>query len=232
MAIKICKDCKSEVSTSAASCPKCGRVIKKNLGCASGCALIFLLLVGSVIILAVIRTLKMSDTPRSFTSNATASKNQNEPTQSTTLPSPRWIYASEKDSLSKGKIDEASIQSSNTFEFGFPYGGAQHANLILRSHPRYGRDIIVTIERGQFNCGVSSCSVIVRFDDGEPSKYEAVRPEDHSTTTLFLRGYDRFLARLKKAKTVRIGATFFHQGTETLHFDVEGLAWPIKAKGK
>ena len=33
MALKKCKECGNEVSTKAASCPKCGAVLKKKTGC-------------------------------------------------------------------------------------------------------------------------------------------------------------------------------------------------------
>lgn len=33
MAIKKCKECSNEISTKAESCPKCGAVIKKKMGC-------------------------------------------------------------------------------------------------------------------------------------------------------------------------------------------------------
>ncbi|MFZ1989931.1 MAG: hypothetical protein WAW96_09185 [Alphaproteobacteria bacterium] len=72
----------------------------------------------------------------------------------------------------------ASNVSTNTVNFGFPYGGPQHATLTLRSHPRYGKSILLSVEKGQFICGIESCSVSVRFDDGKAKDYPPVPLHD------------------------------------------------------
>jgi hypothetical protein len=140
-------------------------------------------------------------------------------------PKPRgmvWMYASEGDPMG-GQIRSATVHSNNELNLDFPYEGPQHAHLSLRSHPRYGKDVILSIERGQFMCGVSDCQVLVRFDEGTPVKFDAAEPNDNDSTVLFIRNYARFLANLRKAKVVRIQATLFQQGAPVLEFNVGAL---------
>lgn len=137
----------------------------------------------------------------------------------------RWQYQEWPDKMGRGTIKLATVRSLNEVEFNFPYQGPQRATLQLRIHPKYGKDVTLAIEKGQFLCGFQSCQVSVRFDNGKAHNFSAVEPADHSTTMLFLRGYDRFLASARKAKKVSIEALFFQQGTRVFEFDISSLKW-------
>lgn len=133
-----------------------------------------------------------------------------------------WRYDRSSDGMGRGEIKTARLQSANTVTFGSPYGGPQRAVLVLRAHPRYGRDVYVDLDRSQFLCRIDGCSVLVRFDDAAPVRYSATEPADHSSNTLFIRGYDRFVAAMMKAKRVRIEAAFYREGNRLLEFDLAG----------
>lgn len=136
----------------------------------------------------------------------------------------QWMYTSHTDDMTSKTTVEASVYSTNTHEFDFPYRGPQHATLALRKHPRYGNDVIFSIERGQLQCGsYSGCDVMVRFGDAEPRRYSATGPEDNSTETLFIRGYADFVRRMQSAEVVRIQANTFRQGAPSWEFDVSGF---------
>ncbi len=137
----------------------------------------------------------------------------------------RWSYEESPDTMGRGTIKTASIRSLKEFQFGFPYQGAQRARLQLRVHPKYGKDVILSIERGQFLCGIDSCNVGVRFDEGKTQTYTAVEPADHRTTALFLRNYDRFLANARKSKKAYVEAEFYQEGPRVFEFDIAGLKW-------
>lgn len=126
--------------------------------------------------------------------------------------------------MGRGVIKTAAVNSLNEFQFDFPYRGAQRATLTLRKHPQFGNDVILEIERGQFLCH-RDCSVLVRLDEGKAQAFSVSKPEDHSTTALFIMNYNRFVASLRKAKHLYIEATFFQQGTRVTEFDVSGLNW-------
>jgi len=106
-------------------------------------------------------------------------------------------------------IKMAWVQSTNYINFDFPYEGPQKATLLIRNHPRYGKDIILRIERGQFYFGLDGCDMVVRFDEQKPVTFHAIEPSTNDSTSAFISNYDRFVANLKKAKKVRIEAPFF-----------------------
>lgn len=106
-------------------------------------------------------------------------------------------------------------------KFDFPYSGKQHATLTLRTHPRHGKDIILTIEKGQFLChSYENCIALVRFDDQKASNYSAIGPADNSTETIFIRTYSRFVGNMLKSQRVRISANVYQEGSPVFEFDV------------
>lgn len=137
----------------------------------------------------------------------------------------RWEYRESPDEMGRGTVKQALVLSLNEVQFNFPYHGAQRGFLHLRIHPKYGKDVILSVKKGQFLCGINNCQVAVRFDNGKAQNFTAVGPADHDTTTLFIRGYDRFLAGARKAKKVYIEAQFYQQGTRVFEFDISGLKW-------
>jgi hypothetical protein len=64
----------------------------------------------------------------------------------------KWSYATSVDPMTGRDSASASIDSENTVSFDFPYQGAQRATLTIRNHPSHGRDVFLSIERGQFPC--------------------------------------------------------------------------------
>jgi hypothetical protein len=134
---------------------------------------------------------------------------------------PVWEYRQNSDPMGKGDEYLAYILSTNTVNFSFPYAGEQHARLALRTHPRFGKDVIFSIERGQLLCpSYEDCNVLVRFDDEPPSNYSAVGSADNSTETIFIRNYKRFVGKLLKAKKVRISVNVYQQGAPVFEFDL------------
>lgn len=218
MALVACKECGTEISSRAETCPKCGvKIASKGMGCGT---LIVVLVVGAVIVSAV--SDRSSKTPNA------SSHSSNSPTASST-PAPKtaeapWSYRNSKDAMGKGANYQAEVSSTNTENFGFPYAGPQHATLTLRTHARYGKDIIFSIEKGQVLChSYEDCTVLVRFDDEKAVNYAGIGAADHSTTTVFIRNYARFLEKPSKARRVRISVNIYQQGAPVFDFDVSGF---------
>lgn len=135
-----------------------------------------------------------------------------------------WLYSQSDDPMSKGKAYYATVKSSNTVEFDFPYQGTQNGELTLRTNPRHGKDVIFTIERGQVLCSsYSGCTVLVRFDEEDSVSYSASGSADNSTETLFIRNYGRFVEKMMKAKRVRISVNIYKEGSPIFDFDVSGF---------
>jgi len=136
----------------------------------------------------------------------------------------QWTYSEAEDKMSGGTTYHAYVISTNTVEFGFPYNGIQNATLHLRVDPKYGKDVIFRIEKGQILCNsYEDCSVLVRFDDDKPVNYSAIGAADNSTETIFIRNYSKFVEKLLKAKQVRISTNIYQQGAPVFEFDVSGF---------
>ena len=126
--------------------------------------------------------------------------------------------------MTGGTTRLAYVLSTNTVSFGSPYSGPQHGRLHLRTDPKYGRDVVFSIERGQLLCrSYEDCVVLVRFDEGKPEQFSAVGPADNSSDTVFIRNYDRFLGKLRKAKVVRLSINIYQEGAPIFEFDVSGF---------
>jgi len=220
MALRNCRECGVEVSDKAKICPRCG--IKNPVKRTSIVTKILAVIIGLPILIAVLGKITSNDKDSATSSSATPAA-QATATQADQLPKTPWQYTSNPDSMGKGTVYYAANVSTNTLDFKFPYTGEQHATLTLRKHPRQGNDVLFSIERGQFVCMIDRCSVLVRFDDGESVRFNAVEPSDHSTTALFLTPFDKFYSRMQKAKRVRIQADFYQEGSRTLDFDVAGF---------
>jgi hypothetical protein len=134
-----------------------------------------------------------------------------------------WIYTTSTDDLSGKPVSIASIRSTNTVSFGFPYQGEQRATLTLRKHPRWGESAYLKIERGQFICRLDDCDLRVVFDSGAVQRFTGSRPSDGSADLVFIRNRPRFVSQLQRARSVRIAAEFYQEGERTFSFDVEGL---------
>jgi hypothetical protein len=135
-----------------------------------------------------------------------------------------WTYESSEDPMTGRSSHRAWIRSTNTLGFDFPYEGAQRGRLVVRTHPQYGKDVILQIDKGQFLCSsYMDCRVLVRFDDAPAERYAGAEPADNSTTSVFIRNHDRFLQRLRSARRVRIQVNVYQEGAPVFEFDVGGF---------
>ena len=136
----------------------------------------------------------------------------------------QWSYGSQSDDMSGKKIRTARVTSTNSFDFDFPYSGRQQATLLIRRHPRWGSDVILSIEKGQILChSFSSCPIRVRFDDETAKTLTGTEPSDNSSESAFIPGYENFTRKLGNAKRVRIEFNVYQQGSVMAEFDVSGF---------
>jgi hypothetical protein len=136
----------------------------------------------------------------------------------------QWTYINHEDEMSGGITHKAYVTSSNTVSFGFPYEGAQYGRLILRTDPKYGKDIIFNIEKGQILCNsYEHCQILVRFDEEKPIKFSAIGPSDSSSEVIFISNYSKFVGKMLKAKVVRISPNIYQEGSPVFEFDISGF---------
>ncbi|SNX59751.1 hypothetical protein SAMN06296273_1185 [Nitrosomonas ureae] len=219
MAIIKCKECGNEISSEARNCPKCGYKIPKSIGCGTAILIIIAIFVALVMISGP-DTDYVQSSPESDHSHLQALDHPS-PQNKIENPGDQWIYQQSNDQMSKDLVYQAQVFSTNTVNFDFPYSGAQHGSLTLRTHPRHGKDVIFNIARGQILCySYDKCSVLIRFDDGDPIKYTALSAADNSSETIFIENYNKFAGQMLKAKKVRISVNIYKEGSPVFEFDV------------
>jgi|GEM_PF-492338 len=133
----------------------------------------------------------------------------------------KWKYHVTNDELTSKPTYIAVVQSINQVSFDFPYQGIQRGELMLRTHPQHGEDLILRVEKGQMLVrSYEDTTVEVVFDEGSPVSYSVVGPSDHGTASLFIRDYSGFVGRMMKAKNVKISVPFYQQGNVVFEFNV------------
>lgn len=212
MAIIKCSECNSEVSSQAEKCPHCGYVLKKKRSVLKWVLLIFLAVVIINVISAFNEVSKITGTTL--------------PPKQDKLESKSWHYDKRKDEISDKDFRSATATSTNTEQLEFPYQGGTVGYLTVREHPRFGKDIIFQVNKGQILCSASrGCEVSVKFDDKVARKLRANEPSDHSSDTLFLQNYAELLPQIKASKTMIVEITFFQQGSRSFKFNTSELKW-------
>lgn len=218
MSTKPCRKCRREVSTSASNCQNCGATTGKLTR-----AIKAAMVAGAAIFITNTSIQLYKEQARN--KKASSDRYQQSSAQEESKTKRGWVYTEEPDAMGRGTIKIASLKSENTIEFERPYARPQHATLTVRSHPSFGVDAIISIERGQFICQTASCFTAARFGKLKPTKIEMQRPEDHSSTALFFSDSKDFIAKLKKSDHLMVEATFFQEGTRVMSFDTKGLNW-------
>lgn len=131
-----------------------------------------------------------------------------------------WHADVKIDEMTGKKEYTASVISENNVTLGFPYGKIG-GRLTIRNHPRYGKDVIFSADKGQIPCrSYSPCRVLLRFDDQKPISLQGSNPSDGSTEVVFISGYDRITKELSKAKILKIQLEFYSNGNQIFNFDV------------
>lgn len=223
MSLIKCNECSAEVSDKADFCPSCGAKRNKPKGSGCGTVIYFIIFIPFAFYL--------------FTNFASdyMSSSDSQPKEEVALKSTegekadikigsQWKYYKGEDLMSKGTIYYSETKSTNSVNFDYPYSGAQHGTLILRTHPRYGKDLILSIDKGQFLCrSYSGCKVLIRFDEGSAVSYSAAEPQDNSSNIIFIKNYSNFAGNMLKAKKVRISADVYQEGSPVFEFNVDGF---------
>lgn len=152
-----------------------------------------------------------------------APKNQALPKQ-TGVP---WNYDVSTDKMSGKKTRTASVRSINSLHLDFPYSGENHGHLVIRQHPQYGVDVILTVDKGQILCEVYTCKLRIRFDDGSAQNFTMAPSADHSSTVVFAKHPSWAIKHLSKAKNVLVQVPMYQEGNQVLTFRVTSpLSWP------
>lgn len=138
----------------------------------------------------------------------------------------KWEYGQNKDELRNATTYKAMLSSNNAVNFGFPYESS-FMYLALRKDPKYGNDVVFTVN-GQFNSCYDSCKITVKFDDNNLETYRMVGSDGGSNDTIFIesqKSMKSFVSKLKKSKKLIVEASFYDHEKGQFTFDTQGLEW-------
>ncbi len=161
------------------------------------------------------------------TEEETTESNTSEQTQ--TEEKAEWEFETRVDEMTDTKNVWARIVSDNYIEQKFPYEGETYATLTVRYTKKDGYNVLFRITQGQIvGIDVQGTDYITaRFDQNQPKKYYFVRPEDHSTETVFVKNAQDFIKQCKTAKDIKIDVPLYQAGRPVFSFHVdEPLTWP------
>ncbi|MCI5049514.1 MAG: zinc-ribbon domain-containing protein, partial [Rickettsiales bacterium] len=127
MALTTCKECGNEISTRAKKCPNCGAPRRKTSTFTWFVLIVVIFISGSWI----------------FGKQEINKATQRAQTQKTDQ---KWHYYQKVDEMTSKPVYYAEIKSRNRVNFDFPYQGLQRATLTLRTHPRWGKEVILGVE--------------------------------------------------------------------------------------
>lgn len=138
-----------------------------------------------------------------------------------------WEYDSSVDKMTGKDSKSASVRSDNSLRLAFPYSGENRGLLVVRSHPKYGTDVIVQIDKGQLMCrSYEPCAVMVKFDNAKPVRFSGYPPADHDSAVTFLEPTSKFIAQAAKAKKILVQLTLYQGGDQVLEFSTPAaLVW-------
>lgn len=140
-----------------------------------------------------------------------------------------WEYSQSQDDLSGKKYPLAVIKSDRSLALPYPYDGENYGTLWVRSHPKHGLDVIVSIEKGQILCRGSEyrrCQFGIRFDDEAPEGFTAWQAADGSSNIVFAAYPEWAIKKLRKAKKITVELLMFKAGNQVLTFTAEEpLKW-------
>jgi hypothetical protein len=140
----------------------------------------------------------------------------------------KWSYNRSSDLETSRDVFHAQIESENIISLAPPYEGDQRGALYFRTHPRYGRQIYLQLERGSLVCpSFGGCTVDVQFDDEPQVQWEATRVGDLSPQMLFILEHDTFVQRVLETNTLRIQPTIFPEERPVFEFDVSGFVYEL-----
>jgi RNA polymerase subunit RPABC4/transcription elongation factor Spt4 len=210
MALRPCKECKKEISSDAKVCPHCGKKVAR-ISAGTWLAMVILLLA------ALGYLARMGDQPNVGGPGPGASADRN-----AGAIAPIWEYSSQHDKMGRGPTYFASLQSVNEVDFDFPYNGGSKGILTLRNSPRYGRDAVLQVTKGQFLCSLDGCQVNVRVDGGRPIRVTANEAADGSSNVVFL-PYGVLLRAVRGGRVLLIEANFYREGSRVFEFHAQGL---------
>ncbi len=137
--------------------------------------------------------------------------------------SAEWTYRSFKMGIDEEIAQTATTQSLNSLSLDFPYRGENHGQLILRTRPDTGFDLMISIDKGQILCGISSCYLKVKFDANPSYEAKFSPSQSHDSSIVFADNPEALEKEIRKGKRMKIELPLYRSASQVLEFNITGL---------
>lgn len=138
--------------------------------------------------------------------------------------SAQWQYRETEDKM-RGQVTRGALSFSTNFvSLPFPYEGETKLGIVVFS--RTSRtSVSISSTQGQLSCSPSGCWFSAKFDDEPVIGFRATGDSNGNLNILYLDRQDeeKFLQKMRSAKTVQIEVGFFRSGLKQFSFDIADL---------
>lgn len=230
MALINCKECGEQVSTQAASCPKCGAPVFIKKKGPNGCMMTLIILVSVIILIYVLGGINSNslnvlhaknETVKNVDAEAKSLPTEQVKDSSPAQPVSNWQKGSVKDEMTDKERPYAAITSLNGAAFNFPYHveGGSKATIVIRRDIK-NKVAYVMVEKGQMICSYDGCTVQTKSESGVIKNWRASEAAPGVHNAIFISDSEGFENYIKKSKKIRIGVEFYEYGIKSFDFDV------------
>ena len=132
-----------------------------------------------------------------------------------------WDTNESTDEMSSIKTRSASIYSTDKFSNSLGLGD-KASEITVRMKGKHP-EVLLENSNLQILCNEYSRPLRVKFDAGKPQSFSCSESSTMNYGLGFINAAPRFIASLRKAKTMIIEAEVFQHGPVAMHFDVPPL---------
>jgi len=139
-----------------------------------------------------------------------------------------WQYNFENDELRHTRKEYGNNQSLTKHRFSFPYDRDTYLHIWTVSGPVRNmaknaphapvREVYLTTNNGQFDCGYDGCYASVSFDGGKVQRFSLRMPRSYPNNVLYMTDGQRFMQELKKHKRAIIEVDYYQYGSQQFTF--------------
>jgi hypothetical protein len=133
-----------------------------------------------------------------------------------------WQYAKSVDEMTSKATSVAFVTSPKKLDFPPPYNGGSTAKLKIQ-YTGNTPDVFFSIDKGQINDDIDGITVLAKFDDEKPQKYDGLFLRSGDYKILGLLPAKKFINKALTAKKLLLQITFYESGSVYIPFEIEGL---------
>ena len=177
----------------------------------------------SITILMILLIIAGANSENERTTEITTTEDVAEPAAPGTKPYD-WQYTEKVDPMTSATTYHASLLSTTTLNFEFPYAGGSQAWLMVRKS-NGENEVMLKVSKGQFIASFENQTMRIRFDQEQPVTVNYSSAADGSSDIVFLSQPYMIINKLKTAHKVVVESQFYQEGVRHIDFVSGNFIW-------